>query len=138
DMFAALRRLSRHERQLERLRHLIVDWSAVAERALRRACNRMASSLAADSQKPLGDLANDFDRALRANNWVRKDVPRMYAARNSLAVLRLLNDINKRAGKHLSGDEITWEEVVNVHAAFYWALRALLDVANNPLAAVLH
>jgi hypothetical protein len=55
DIFAALRRLSRHERQLERFHHLIVDWSAVAELALRRACNRLDSSLAADSQKPLGD-----------------------------------------------------------------------------------
>lgn len=133
DMFVALRRLTRHERQLERLHHLIVDWSAVAELVLRRACNTMDSSLAVD-KKPLGELVTDFDRALRANEWAYKDLPRMHAARNALAVLRLLNEVNKRAGKHLSGDEITWEEVVKVHSGFYWALPALLDVANNPLA----
>jgi len=49
-----------------------------------------------------------------------------------LDVLWLLNAINKRAGKHLSGDEITWEDVLSVHAGLYWALRALLDVATNP------
>jgi hypothetical protein len=98
----------------------------------------MEALLAADPQKPLGDLAADFDRALRARTWDHKDLPRMHAARNSLALLRLLNDINKRAGKHLSGDEIKWEEVVNVHAGFYWAIRALLDVANNPLATAMH
>jgi hypothetical protein len=133
-MIVALRRLTHHDRQPERFRLLIVNWSAVAELVLQRACSRMDSSLAANTQKPLGDLAADLDKALRANTWDRKDVPRMHAARNSLAVLRSLNDVNKRAGKHLSGDEITWEEVVNVHAGFYWALRALLDVANNPLA----
>jgi len=83
-------------------------------------------------------LTADFDRALGTSRWAYKDVPRMHAARNSLAVLRLLNEINKRAGKHLSGDEITWEEVVNVHAGFYWALRALLDVSNQPLAKAMH
>ena len=138
DMFVALRRLSHRERQPDRFRLFIVDWSAVAELVLRRACNRMEASLAADPQKPLGDLAADFDRALRARTWDHKDLPRMHAARNSLALLRLLNDINKRAGKHLSGDEIKWEEVVNVHAGFYWAIRALLDVANNPLATAMH
>ena len=56
DTFVVLRRLTRHERQSERFRLLIVDWSAVAELVLRRACNRMESSLAADPQKPLGDL----------------------------------------------------------------------------------
>jgi hypothetical protein len=138
DMFVALRRLSHRERQPDRFRLFIVDWSAVAELVLRRACNRMEASLAADPQKPLGDLAADFDRALRARTWDHKDLPRMHAARSSLALLRLLNDINKRAGKHLSGDEIKWEEVVNVHAGFYWAIRALLDVANNPLATAMH
>jgi Nuclease-related domain len=44
----------------------------------------------------------------------------------------LLNDINKRAGKHLSGDEVTWEDVLSVHAGLYWALRAFLHVASNP------
>jgi hypothetical protein len=134
DAFVVLRRLTRHERQPERFRLLIVDWSAVAELVLRRACNRMELSSAADPQKPLGDLAADFDRALRTSTWAHKDLPRMHAARGGLAVLRSLNDINKRAGKHLSGDEIIWEEVVNVHAGFYRALRTLLDVANYPLA----
>ncbi len=128
DMFVALRRQTRHERQPERFRLLIVDWSAVAELVLRRVCNTMKASLEADPQKPLGDLCVNFTEALRAGTWARKNLPRMHAAWNSLAVLRLLNDINKRAGKHLSGDEITWEEVVNVHAGFYWTLRALLDV----------
>jgi hypothetical protein len=137
DMFIALRRLTRHERQPERFRLLIVDWSAVAELVFQRAFHRMEPSLAADPQKPLGDLAADFDQLLRASTWARKDVPRMHAARNSLAVLRLLNNVNKRGGKHLSGDEITWGEVVNVHAGFYPALRTLLDVANNPLAAAM-
>jgi hypothetical protein len=131
--FISLRRLTRHERQPERFRLLIVDCSAVAELVLRRACKGVDSSLAANSEKPLGNLAADFDRALSAR-WDRKDVPRMHAARNGLAVLRSLNDINKRAGKHLGGEEITWEEVVNVHTGFYPALRSLLDVANSPLA----
>jgi hypothetical protein len=56
----------------------------------------------------------------------------MYAALNRLDVLWLLNDLNKRGGKHLSGDEIAWEDVVKVHAGLYWALRALLDVASDP------
>jgi hypothetical protein len=96
--------------------------------------------LDADAQKPLGDLAADFRKALRAESstWAHKDRPRMYGALNSLDVLWLLNDINKRAGKHLSGGEITWEEVVNVHARFYWALRAFLDVANSPPATAMH
>ncbi len=132
DMFVALRRLTHHERQPERFGLLIVNWSAVAELVLRRACNRMEPSLAAGPQKPLGHLMADFEKALRVSTWADKDPPRMHAAWNSLTVLRSLNDINKRAGKHLSGDEIAWEEVVNVWAGFYRALRAILDVANNP------
>jgi hypothetical protein len=138
DMFVALRRLTHHKRQPERFRLLIVDWSAVAELVMRRAYNSMETSLEADPKKPLGDLAAEFRKALRAGTWARKDLHRMHAVQNSLAVLRLLNDINKRAGKHLSGDEITWEEVVIVHAGFHLALRALLDVANNPLATAMH
>jgi hypothetical protein len=83
-------------------------------------------------------LIADFEKALSASKWARKDKPRVDAARNGLAGLRLLNEINKRAGKHLSGEEITWEEVVNVHAGFYRTLQALLDVANNPLATAVH
>jgi hypothetical protein len=138
DMFVSLRRLTRHERQPERFRLLIVDWSAVAELVLRSARNKMKASPAAGPKKPLGELIADFDKALSASNWAHKDKPRKDAARNSLAGLRSLNDINKRAGKHLSGDEITWEEVVNVHAGFYRTLQALLDVANNPLATAVH
>jgi hypothetical protein len=138
DTFVILRRLTRHERKPERFSLLIVYWSAIAELVLRRAYNRMEPSLAADPQKPLGGLIAGFKEALGASRWAHKDLPRMHAARNSLEVLLSLNDLNKRAGKHLSGDEITWEEVVYVHAGFYWALRALLDLANNPLATGMH
>ena len=42
-------RLTRDERQPERFRLLIVDWSAVAELVLRRVCNRTEPSLAAEA-----------------------------------------------------------------------------------------
>ena len=78
----------------------------------------MAKSPEADLNKPLGDLAADFRRTLAAGRrtWSYNERPRKYAALNGLDVLRVLNDLNKRGGKHLSGDEITWEDVVNVHA----------------------
>jgi hypothetical protein len=85
-----------------------------------------------------GLLAADFRRTLGRSTWSYNERPRMYAARNGLDVLRVLNDLNKRGGKHLSGDEITWEDVVNVRAGLYWALRALIDVASNPPIAVRH
>ena len=92
---------------------MIVDWSAVTEPILRRARKSLGRSMEADLCKPLGDLAADFRRVLAASRSTRsdKDKPRMYAALNRLDVLWLLNDLNKRGGKHLSGDELTWEDV---------------------------
>jgi hypothetical protein len=140
EMFVALRRLAPPERQREWFRLLIVDWSAVTELVLRRAYNSVAAPLEADPHKPLGELAIEFRNRLRADRdtWAYMDRPIMYAALNRLDVLLLLNHINKRAGKHLSGDEIAWEDVLSVHAGLYWALRALLDVANNPPVAAIH
>jgi hypothetical protein len=61
-----------------------------------------------------------------------KEKPRLHMALSGLSMLRALNDTNKKGGKHLGGDEISWEDVVYVHAGLYWALRVLLDVARNP------
>jgi hypothetical protein len=58
----------------------------------------------------------------------------MYAARNALNVLELLNGLNTQGGKHLGGIAVAWEDVVYVHAGLYWALRAVLDAANSPAA----
>ena len=140
EMFVALRRLAPPERQREWFRLLIVDWSAVSELVLRRAYNSVEAPLDAGPHKPLGDLATDFRKALKAgsNTWAYEDRPRMYAALNGLDVLWLLNHINKRAGKHLSGDEIAWEDVLSVQPGLYRALRALLDVASNPPVAAIH
>jgi hypothetical protein len=137
EMFVALRRLAPPERQREWFRLLVVDWSAVTELVLRRAYNSVVRPSDGAPHKPLGELAAEFRKALQADSgtWSYKDRRRGYSALNHLDVLWLLNAINKRAGKHLSGDEITWEDVVSVHAGLYWALRALLDVATNPPAA---
>jgi hypothetical protein len=41
------------------------------------------------------------------------------------------NDINKNAGKHLTGAALNWEQVVHLHAGVYWALKAVLEEANK-------
>lgn len=130
--FIGLRRSAPHERQSDRLRLLIIDWSAVSETVLRRAVDSVSSG-DRNSQKPLGELIGIFRKVLTENrsSWCPSDRRRNYAALNGLDVLTLLNDINKRGGKHQSGDEISWEEVVYVHAGLYRPLRALLEVANN-------
>jgi hypothetical protein len=108
---------------------MIVDWSAVTELILCRARDSLTRSAQPGPHEPLGDLVIDLRKALKADSstWSYKDKPRMYAALKCLDVLLLLNDVNKKGGKHLSGDEVTWE-----HAGLYWALRALLDVTGNP------
>jgi hypothetical protein len=134
ESFVTLRRLTPPEREERRFRHMIVDWSAVSEPILRRARKNLGGSTEVDLDKPLGELATNFRRALATgrSTWSDKDRPRMYAALNRLDVLWLLNDLNKRGGKHLSGAEIAWDDVVNVHSGLYRALRALLDVARDP------
>jgi hypothetical protein len=46
-------------------------------------------------------------------------------------VLEVLNRLNTDSGKHLGGDEIAWNDVVDVHAGLYWALRALLSLSDK-------
>ena len=122
EMFVTLRRLAVPARQREQFGHMIVDWSAVSELVLRRTGDSLKRSVELDPHKPLGDLI--FCSS--------KDKPRMHMALTGLQMLRALNDLNKKGGKHLGGDEISWEDVVYVHAGLCWALRALLDVARNP------
>ena len=131
--FLNLRRLSPHERQAGRIRSLIVDWSAVAERCLARARSSLQRSPQA-STDPLGvQLRNSddaFKKASRACKWEHR--PRIVNALHGLNILWRLNHFNIQGGKHLGGDAISWEHVVEVHGGLYWALRALLDVANLP------
>jgi hypothetical protein len=132
ESFVTLRRLSQHERERERFRLLIVDWSAVAERLLCRVRNRLDGSAPPTSDQPLGILIGDVRRTLKTarETWRAEDRPRMYLALNSLEVLGILNGLNTKGGKHLGGSAIAWEEVVYVHAGLYWAFKALLDITK--------
>ena len=134
EIFVGLRRLTPPQRQPEQFRHIVVDWSAVAELFLRRAAASYSATATQGGQrnKPLGDLVHEFRQMLKADttSWAFEDRPRMYAALNGLNVLMFLNDVNKKGGKHLGGEEIIWEDVVNVHAGLYSTLKALLAIAG--------
>jgi hypothetical protein len=56
----------------------------------------------------------------------------MQPGRDALNVLDHLNRLNTRAGKHLGGGELNWSDVALLHAGIYWALKALLDIAESP------
>ena len=62
----------------------------------------------------------------------------MQPVRDALNFLDQLNLINTKGAKHLGGIVITWEDVVHVHAGLYWALKALLEAANNSAANTKH
>jgi hypothetical protein len=132
ELFVRLRRLSHYERERERFRTLVVDWSAVAEPILRRVRDGLDRTVRFASDQPLGVLISEVRREFMASSkdWSREERPRMYMARNALNVLDTLNSLNTQGGKHLGGLTVAWEDVVYVHAGLYWALRALLDVAT--------
>jgi hypothetical protein len=77
---------ARRQSEVERCRHMVVDWSAVTEPILRRARKSLGGPTEADLDKPLGELATDFRKTLMAgrNAWDYSDRPRMYAALNRL------------------------------------------------------
>jgi len=54
----------------------------------------------------------------------------LYLIRDPLRVLSELNQMNKKGAKHLGGAEVTWENVVQVHAGLYPALKALAEAAD--------
>jgi len=129
--FLRIRSASSQEQDPERLRLLVVDWAAVAERFIKRAIEALTGTV---SGKPLGDLIYEMRNILRlaSDDLHRDDVSRLYLARDALNMLRQLNLLNIQAGKHLTGEPITWEQVVYLHAGLYWALRATLDAAHIP------
>jgi hypothetical protein len=130
QLFVEVRRLSQQAREQERLRSLVVDWSAVAESFLRRFLSMLKGQFESHHPlQPLGSLIVEARAALKGITG--KETRQMYMARHGLNILEELNRINTKGGKHL-GSSVTWEKVVYVHAGLYWTLRAVLDVANNP------
>ena len=121
--FVRIRRLSRDDREHEPLHGLTVDWSRVAERFLLRALNdrRIRST----SAQPLGQLIPEV------RSLAHQSSPKKYRLLSALDFLSELNDINKNAGKHLTGAALNWEQVVHLHAGVYWALKAVLEEANK-------
>jgi hypothetical protein len=132
ESFVWLRRLSSAEREANRIRLLVIDWSAVAESFLGRVRNRYVPGRPSEPET-LGVLIGEVKRALiaRSKIWSSEERPRMHAALDGLDVLGLLNTLNTKGGKHLGGTEISWTDVVYIHAGLYRALRALLDVATR-------
>jgi len=138
ETFVRIRRLNQQERQNERLRLLVIDWSAVAERVLCRALSSLDRSAGLSSTgQPLGTLIGEMRNSLKraGNAWSSEDKPRAPQVRYALNVLDQLNRMNTKGAKHLGGTVLTWEDVVHVHAGLYWALKALLD-ATSSLAAI--
>jgi hypothetical protein len=131
ETFVSLRRVAPPERPREQLRHLIVDWSSVAEPILRRTRDSLAGALS--RSQPLGVTIGEVQTVLAAlsKHSTRREERRRSRALAGLHVLEVLNRLNTDSGKHLGGDEIAWEDVVDVHAGFYWALRALLSLSDK-------
>jgi hypothetical protein len=132
ESFVTLRRLPSLQREGERFRHMIVDWSAITELILRRARDSLPGARVSRSQ-PLGVTIGEVRNGLTAysKNSTRREQRRCSQVLAALHVLELLNHLNIQGGKHLGGDEITWEDVVYVHAGLYWALRALLELSTT-------
>jgi len=139
EVFVRARRLGRNERERERFRFLIVDWSAVSEGVSRRLLDSLEPSTTSRSRKPLGELVGEMHVVLRRvggkSSGEHRD--RIYLALDATRVLDRLNMINRQGGKHLGGS-IIWEDVAHVHAGLYWALRGLLGATDSQTTKVHH
>jgi hypothetical protein len=126
--FVRIRRLRQLEREKEPLDMMIVNWSRVAERFLRRAFASLGG--AGGDGKPLGQLIGMTKKVLERGNgsWSMDQQNRL---RSVLNELDQLDNFNKKGGKHLDGVDLTWEHVVIVYPSIHWTLKTLLDVASR-------
>ena len=132
EFFVRIRRLGELEREKEALDIMILNWSRVAERFMRRLLSSLGES--SGRGKPLGLLIGTAKKVLEqgddSRSFQEKDRLRFVPA--ALNELDQLDLINKKGVKHLDSVNLTWEHVVNVHVGIYWALRTLLEVAADP------
>jgi hypothetical protein len=124
QMFIKIRRLAHLEREKEPLHALTVDWSRIAECFLHRTLNGH-DGLASTGQT-LGQLIRNMRPRAHELESARRQ--RMLSA---LALLNELDEINKKAGKHMGGVVLTWGHITHVHAGLYWALKAVLDEGHR-------
>jgi hypothetical protein len=124
--FVRIRRLRQLERDKEPLDTMIVNWSRVAERFLRRAFAGLGGS--GGDGKPLGQLIGMTKKVLERGNdsWSLEEQNRLRFVLHELDKLDL---INKKGGKHLDGIDLTWEHVVSVYPSIHWTLKTLLEAA---------
>jgi hypothetical protein len=124
--FVRIRRLRQLEREKEPLDTMIVNWSRVAERFLRRTFASLGGS--GGDGKPLGQLIGMTKKVLERGNdsWSLEEQNRLRFVLNELDQLDL---INKKGGKHLDGIDLTWEHVVSVYPSIHWTLKTLLEAA---------
>ena len=127
--FVRVRRLRQLEKEKEPLDTMIVNWSRVAERFLRRAFAGLGGS--GGDGKPLGQLIGMTKKVLERghDSWSPEEQNRL---RSVLIELDNLDLFNKKGGKHLDGIDLTWQHVVSVYPSIHWTLRTLLDVASRP------
>lgn len=126
--FVRLRRLRQLEREKEPLDTMIVNWSRVAERFLRRAFASLGGS--GGDGKPLGQLIGMTKKVLERGNdsWSLEEQNRLRFVLNELDQL---DHFNKKGGKHLDGIDLTWEHVVSLYPSIHWTLKTLLDAASS-------
>ena len=127
-LFVRVRRLGQLYREKEPLDTMILGWSRVAERFLRRAFASLGGS--GGDGKPLGQLIGMTKKVLERGN--SRSLQEQNRLRSVLNELDQLDHLNKKGGKHLDGVDLTWEHVVSVYPSIHWTLRTLLDVANRP------
>jgi hypothetical protein len=129
--FVRIRRLHPFEREKEPLDMMILNWSRVAERFLRRALASLGGP--GGDGKPLGQLIGMTKKVLERGNdsWSLEEKRWLRFMPAALNELDQLDFVNKKGGKHLDGIDLTWEHVVNVHTGIHWALRTLLDAASS-------
>jgi hypothetical protein len=134
EFFVRIRRLGQLEREKEPLDMMILNWSKVAERFMRRLLSGMGGS--GGRGKPLGLLIGTAKKVLEQGNdsWSFQEKDRLRFVPAALNELDQLDFINKKGVKHLDGVNLTWEHVVNVHVGIGWALKTLLEVASGPAA----
>jgi len=132
SLFLRARRMRQHERNGEPIDAMIIRWSRVAERILRRVLSVLGTP--AEGRRPLGRLIGAAKKTLerKSSSWSLEDQERFRFLAVALHELDRLDLVNKKGVKHNDGLELKWTHVVQIHTGIHWTMKTLLEAELGP------